>query len=605
MINADPDQFAGLGVPEYAIAVQQLAAALVIARGGMSFIFAVCNSVPLRQRILAELGPRVPGALTVELTGSENDAFDAALAAAGETRPPAIFITGLDFPLRDDETGSAALTAFNASRELWWSRFSCPVVFFLSEAALLRVMRGAPDMWSRKSHVFEFVQPPEALLPVISRPQSMLDDDIARWPVARREARLLELRARVDPIPNDASSHERQHRVRWRNESGHIHLAMQRRAEALTCFDAASKEAEAIGDLASLSANAIWASHVRIEDGDLDGAERRIDAALRIVEPRHKLEDGIFAPLLCQRARIRLQRGLLDEAEGDIGRSIAVCEAQIPRDGRSLAVCYALLASISQSRSRLAEADEYISKSIALNESSVPHDDRAVAIWYATRARIRRDLGLLSEADEDISRSINWAQAQVPRDERALAFWYASRSRIRHDRGLPNEADEDISRSINWAQAQGSRDERALAIFCASRASIRMVRGYLQLAYDDISRSIAWGEAQVPRDERLLAIWSASRASIREECGDPQGAEEDLNRAIVWFEAHNPLNESGLQFLYESKALLLARKKQFDEAQRAIDESVRLHIVLFGADHEWTKTAIARQQAIHAGKVPG
>ena len=437
MSDADPFRLDGAGSPENAIAVQQLAAALAIARGGMSFIFAVCNSVPLRQRILAELGPRVPGALTVELTGAGDDAFDAALAAAGETRPPAIFIGGLDFPLPDDEPESTALTAFNASRELWWSRFSCPVVFFLSEAARLRVMRGAPDLWSRKSHVFEFAQPQAALMPVTGRPASDLDDDIARWPVARREARLIELQARIDRILDDASDDERRQRLRWRNESGHIHLAMQRRVEAVTAFDAAAKEAEAIGDLATLGANATWAALVQVEMGNLLGAANRIDAAIHIIEATELMDSRTMALLLSQRARIRQAGGLLKEAD------------------------------------------------------------------------------------------------------------------------------------------------------------------------DDIGRSIAWEEQQALPNQRELAIRYASRASIRQYRGDLQGAEADLNRAIGWFESQNPLNGRGVVFLYEDKALLLARQGRFAEAQPAIDESVRLHIALFGTDHEWTKTTIAYQQAIHAGKVPG
>ena len=83
-----------------------------------------------------------------------------------------------------------------------------------------------------------------------------------------------------------------------------------------------------------------------------------------------------------------------------------------------------------------------------------------------------------------------------------------------------------------------------------------------------------------------------------------EGAEEDIERSIAWFEQQSPRDERGLALRYQTKALILGRTGRFTEAQVAINQSVRLHIAVFGADHEWTKAAIDWQKSIHAGKCP-
>lgn len=82
------------------------------------------------------------------------------------------------------------------------------------------------------------------------------------------------------------------------------------------------------------------------------------------------------------------------------------------------------------------------------------------------------------------------------------------------------------------------------------------------------------------------------------------GAEADIARSITWGEAQTPRDENGLARWQTIEALILIKMNRLDEARAAIDESVRLHRLVFGLEHEWTLVAVRRQRAIHAGQVP-
>jgi hypothetical protein len=344
---------------------------------------------------------------------------------------------------------------------------------------------------------------------------------------------------------------------------------------------------------------------IRQDRGDLAGAEADIAKSITWGESQNPRDERNLAILYASRARIRQDRGDLAGAEADIAMSITWGESQNPPDERALAIRYATRASIRQDRGDLEGAEDDIAKSITWGESQNPRDERNLAIRYTSRARIRHYRGDLAGAEADIAKSIAWAESQTPRDERGLAIHYASRARIRQSRGDLEGAEDDIAKSITWGESQNPRDERGLAILYASRARIRQDRGDLAGAEDDIAQSITWGESRNPRDERSLAILYASRASIRQQHGDLAGAEKDINWTINWEESQTQPNPQGLAFSYGTKSIILAKAGKFPQARAAIDESVRLHTAVFGADHEWTKRCVRRQQAIHAGKDPG
>ncbi len=380
-----------------------------------------------------------------------------------------------------------------------------------------------------------------------------------------------------------------------------MHIDAQRQLDAAIAWG----EAQSPRDERNLAIDYSARAMTLVHRGILAGAEQDIARSIAWGEAQSPRDERSLAIRYATRASIRRLRGDPIGAEQDISRSIAWGEAQSPRDERSLAIDYASRSISRRLRGDLTGADQDIAKAIAWEEAQPHPDQRELSIRYAARASIRQDRGDLAGAGQDIARSIALGESQTPRDERSLAMRYAARASIRHALGDLSGAEQDIAGSIAWGEAQTPRDERSLAIRYAARASIRHDRGDLTGAERDIAKSIAWGEAQSTCDERSLAIWRASRASIRHVRGDLTGAEQDIAASIAWAEAQAPRDERNLAFQYETKARILATMGKFNEARAAIDESVRLHSDLFGANHEWTRVAIRRQQAIHAGQQPG
>jgi hypothetical protein len=352
---------------------------------------------------------------------------------------------------------------------------------------------------------------------------------------------------------------------------------------------------------------AIWyatRARIRQDRGDLAAAEADIQRSIDWGEKQTPRDERSLAIRFASRARIRQDRGDLVGAEADLQRSIDWSEKQTPRDERSLAIRYASRAGIRQARGDLTGAESDIQRSIDWSEKQTQRDERSLAMDYATRARVRRARGDLPKAEADIQRSIDWGERQSPRNDRDLSLFYALRASIRRDRAKLAEAEADIQRSIDWFEMQNPRNERELSIHYASRACIRRDRGDITGAAGDIQRSIDWFEKQNPRNEHELSIHYALRASIRSHGRDLVGAQADLQQSIDWLESQSSRNERGLAIVYDTQALILAKADRFEQAKVAIDKTVRFYTAVFGPDHEWTRRAIRRQQAIHAGRVP-
>jgi tetratricopeptide (TPR) repeat protein len=491
MSDADPAQFDGAGSPDNASTVQRLAAALAIARGGMSFIFAVCNSVPLRNRILAELVPRVPGALTVELTRPSDDAFNAALAAAGEVRPPVIFVIGLDLPLLDPDPESTALTAFNASRELWWSRFSCPVVFFLSEAALLRVMRGAPDLWSRKSHVFEFTDEIGGLTAMPAMSLSNIATDIATWPDARRAARLVELQARLAQTEADVSAHERAVRARWLDECGHLHLAMGHMSEAATAFDSAASHAEAAKDWRAFASYQAWTAFVYSELGDLSKAYSQIRTSIDRCAAEDAPNERAMAELLNALATIQRRQGDLAGARRSMERGIAIMQKSFDSDHPNFATAYANLALIQEEQGDLPEARASIERAIVIDGKHFAPNHPTFATHYANLALIQQLQGDLRGARTNIERAIAIQEEHFASDHPTSAAHYSNLAMNQRAQGDLSGARASMQRAIAIDQKHLSPDNPTLAISWTNLGGICYAEGDRAAACTNFKKALA------------------------------------------------------------------------------------------------------------------
>jgi hypothetical protein len=594
----------------FSVQVQRLRTILRVAQGATSFIFVVCNTSRSRGALISALEDDLGDVLSVEVRVGQLDPYEAANTIAGDQQPPVVLVFGLGETLLDHELGRVALAALNASRELWWSRFACPVVFFLSDAALDKMALGAPDLWSRRSHVLRFPDPePVHQSPAFSSilahtPASALFDDIQRWPVARREARLVELQARLGREPASGPPDTQRRRLRWLLELGLLHYAMQRREVAQAALLEARNAAEIAADSQSYDAITRWLAVIMAEQLQRKAPVATAEAAPQARVTFSTLLDSTKYSQMVLRAQLLYAQGEATKAESLLTEAIAWGESRQPRNERALADWRSSRALVRAELGDHVGAEADLQQLIDWGERQSPRDERGLARYLAIRADIRKARGDLAGAEADIQHAIDWGERQTPRDEVELEFNYTIRAIIRQARGDLAGAEADMQRLIDRSERQPVRNERSLATKYALRSGIREDRGDLIGAESDIQKSIEYSENLSPRDDKVLAIRYASRADLRDARGDIAGAEADILRAIDLAERQTSPDEISLAHMYEFLALIHVESSRMMDAQTAIDRSVELHTKVFGLDHERTLATIKRRQAIQAGKVP-
>ncbi len=140
-----------------------------LSSGTPAFAFALCNLPAVRQEVIAQfISPEVAVA---DLPAGTVDPVATARALIPEAHCGALFVTGMETLLSDAHPDSAGQIArLNRSRERWRHSFpSQLLVFWLSEQALLRILREAPDFRAWVSHELDFIEPLAAPAPAEHR----------------------------------------------------------------------------------------------------------------------------------------------------------------------------------------------------------------------------------------------------------------------------------------------------------------------------------------------------------------------------------------------------------------------------------------------------
>src|ERR1019366_284025 len=175
--------------PENQVGLATLARMLELA-SGFTLAFVRVNHASLRDRLVDELLARFPQKNILRLTlrppledGTVvHGVVTQLLDAAGDSRPDAIFVLGLDTMFDPAARDSPALDILNLNRSYLAKRFSCPVVFWIAEFGMRELMSRAPDFWRIRSGKYHFVGETEDARSTLERVEDGFD-----WSLGLRE----------------------------------------------------------------------------------------------------------------------------------------------------------------------------------------------------------------------------------------------------------------------------------------------------------------------------------------------------------------------------------------------------------------------------------
>ncbi len=136
-----------------------LALARMLRRGKGTFVlgFARCNSIPLRDALVARLKEALEpfGVNPIEVTLAAADVSalpERVAAAASDGQPLFVYSLDLAMPSADPEPALAQLN----HRRARFGKIDSPIVLWMPEYALRLIAKRAPDFWSWNSGVYEF-----------------------------------------------------------------------------------------------------------------------------------------------------------------------------------------------------------------------------------------------------------------------------------------------------------------------------------------------------------------------------------------------------------------------------------------------------------------
>lgn len=141
-------------------AIRTLARAITYSQGEFSLILVRCNYVSLRERMMQQLRQQCSIEIQeLELAADSKTLYTAITREIGETQPPALIVFGL----ATVQSVDAVLASTNQVRDEFRKAFAFPLVLWIDDTLLKKLIKQAPDLESWAS-VVEFEMPPDDLL---------------------------------------------------------------------------------------------------------------------------------------------------------------------------------------------------------------------------------------------------------------------------------------------------------------------------------------------------------------------------------------------------------------------------------------------------------
>lgn len=200
-------------------AVQRM---LDASRGAFSLSVAICNSVPVRDDLIAELRASHGLIAVVSIPQGAADAFQVVRDAVGESEPPGICVVDLEATLSSANKEFPLLRALNAARELWAKHLACPLLLWVPEYVATLLARHAPDLWAWKSHEFDFVSETAVGTAGVHdvRGEAVMVDSLT---ADQKKSRIVELERRISEAGKPPEPGLAHHVLAWLGELGILH----------------------------------------------------------------------------------------------------------------------------------------------------------------------------------------------------------------------------------------------------------------------------------------------------------------------------------------------------------------------------------------------
>ncbi len=133
--------------------VQRLARAIAFSDGEFSLLLACCNSVDKQEQVLSLLEEfSMADIKEIVLSSKAETLYTPVVYEVGSAQPDALVVRGLE----SVEAINQLIISTNLMRDEFSKQFKCPLVLFVNEDILRKLVRLAPDLKDWAASTFRF-----------------------------------------------------------------------------------------------------------------------------------------------------------------------------------------------------------------------------------------------------------------------------------------------------------------------------------------------------------------------------------------------------------------------------------------------------------------
>lgn len=479
-----------LAPPEQEVELKALGRATHFAKG-FALLFACCNSIPLRTKLIQEFRAQNPELNVLEVSVSEpiDNLLDVLRDRLREQAPDAVFVFGFELWMDSTESAerSALVANLNATRDAFPGAVPCPLVVWVPEYILIAIQRGAPDLFSVHSGLYTFVDPGVRQLELVrSTVNTDYEKSLAGLPYEEKIARIAALQdvlAAYEELPPDNRELLAEARLlgslgRLLESVGQIEEAEAVLRRVLAIWQAVQEPdaPAAIGAQGSLG-------YILVRQGRYTEAKQAYERALLLAETRLGPESIGAATIVTSLAGMYLHQHDYESAELAYRRAISAME-KLDVQSAGLWMAHALdnLAYTLRKMGKLDDAEAALQRAISMYERIVPSTHPLRASSLASLADIAHLRGDASRAEELYLKSLENLERALGPAHPTLAAILEDLGGLRFAQGRYLDARELIERAIEIQRSSLGPDHPELAASYGNYAALLSAMGELEEA---------------------------------------------------------------------------------------------------------------------------
>ena len=453
--------------------------------------FASCNQIPRQNKLIKRVKKELHGykIQVIKFDKPIENLLDELRKKLKNKKPDAVFVQGLRYSIPSSKKAkqTAFIANLNVSRDSFPKFLSCPLILWLPEYAIGKIINGAPDFFSVRSGVFFFETDAEMMSQQISQAISTSYQE--------HDALLLE---------------ERQQRIENLKELlAEYQSLLENKRDLQTEYQLKDKLA-----------------NIYYKTANFSEAERLIKELLK--DARQK-NDGETAKQLNQLALVYRSQGKYDEATELYKEALLIDEKTIGKEHPDYATNLNNLANVYHSQGKYDEAIELYKEALLIDEKTIGKEHPGHATRLNNLANVYHSQGKYDEAIELFQKALLIIEKTVGKKQPNYASGLNNLALAYKSQGRYDEAIELYKEALLIDEKTIGKEHPDYAIDLNNLANVYYSQGKYENALSMYEEALKINEKSLPENHHLTQMVKKNLEDCREALKKKKNGEQKMD----------------------------------------------------------------------------